>query len=525
MAAQAPKAPVSRESKRGVKNPLIYAGTIVVLVIVIIAFVFIPMGSGSSSLNGGTSISFGQYAGKSIAYGQGTYMAQQVQSLDAYMRQQGLNQDNYQLYAYQVYRGAFERTAIRLGVLDAVAKAGARVTEPWLDSQITKLSQFQENGAFSAELWQKAGLTKQLSVRSDIRDGTLYQTYFNDALGLKPSSKELAFVKDMAKDQRTIQYVAYPLSAYPDSEVAAWGKANPAIFRSLSLSRVTITSSENDALKLLKNVKSGATTFEEVAKASSKDAEAQKGGAMGAKYFHEIQSELAVKADADKLAALKQGELSPVLKTAAGAWAFYRADAVPADADFGKAEVVSQVRDYMARSERGAIEDWLAAKAKEVSSAGGAGFEAAAKKAGLAVKSAGPFPVNYGDLSVYISEYGQSAPIFKSIDGDASPELAGASTDEKFLTSVFSLPGGSVSEPSVLGDYVVVFKVKDASEAKEEDLAGVDYLYPYYYQGKASPQVRDLFMTSKKLKDDFGKVFFKHFYSSGSSSSGASKQS
>ena len=34
MAAQAPKAPESRETKRGIKNPFIYAGTIVVLVIV-----------------------------------------------------------------------------------------------------------------------------------------------------------------------------------------------------------------------------------------------------------------------------------------------------------------------------------------------------------------------------------------------------------------------------------------------------------------------------------------------------------
>jgi peptidyl-prolyl cis-trans isomerase D len=528
MAAQAPKTPKAtqnREPKRGIKNPAIYVGTIVVLVIVVIAFVFLPMGSGSSSISSGRSVSFGQYAGKSIDYGQGTYMAGQVQNLDEYMRQQGLTQDNYQLYAYQVYRGAFERAAIRMAVLDAVKTSGVRVTEPWLDVQITKLAQFQENGAFSAQLYQKAGFSKQMSIRNDLRDGTMYQTYYNDIMGLKSSSKERQFIKEMAKDQRTVQYAAYPLSAYPDSEVAAWGKANAALFRSLSLSRVTITASEADALKLLKNVKSGAATFEDVAKASSKDADAQKGGAMGAKYFHEIQSELAVKADADKLVALKKGELSPVLKTTAGAWAFYRADADAAEADIGKAEVVAHVRDYMTRSERGAIEDWLVAKAKELSSAGGAGFEAAAKKAGLVVKTAGPFPINFGDFSVYISEYNQSAPIFKAVEGSETPELAGAAANEKFLTAAFSLASGAVSEPLVLGDYAIVLKVKDASPAKDEDLAGVDYLYPYFYQSKFPADVRNLFMTNKKLKDNFSKTFFKYFYNPSATSSGSSKES
>jgi len=524
MAAQAPKAPVSRESKRGIKNPFIYAGTIVVLIIVVIAFVFLPMGTGSS-MGSGRSISFGQFAGKSIDYGQNTYMAQQVQQLDSAMRQQGLNQDNYQLYAYQVYRGAFERTVIHTAVLDAVKRSGGRVTDSWLDVQVTKLSQFQENGAFSAELYQKAGLSKQLAIRADLREGTMYDSYFNDTLGLKASSKEVAFVKEMARDQRTVQYAAFPLSAYPDSEVAAWGKANSGLFRSLSLSRVTITSSEADALKLLKNVKSSATTFEEVAKASSKDANAQKGGAMGTKYFHEISSDLAVKADADKIVALKQGELSPVFKTSAGAWAFYRADAATAEADFSNAEVVAQVREYMTRSERGAIEDWLVAKAKEISAAGGAGFEAAAKKAGLVVKSAGPFPVNYGDLSVYISEYGQSAPLFKSVESEGAPELGGASTSEQFLTAVFSLAPGAVSDPLVLGDYAVVLKVKEAAAAKDEDLGGIDLFYPYYYRSKLTNQVRGLFMESPRLKDNFGKVFFKYFYSAGSSSSGSSKES
>ena len=85
MASQTPKVPLkgdSREPKKGIKNPTIYAGTIVVLVIVVIAFIFVPMGGGSASLvsGNGRSLDFGNYAGKPVVYSQDSYMYDQVES-------------------------------------------------------------------------------------------------------------------------------------------------------------------------------------------------------------------------------------------------------------------------------------------------------------------------------------------------------------------------------------------------------------------------------------------------------------
>jgi hypothetical protein len=514
MATPTPKVPVKtepKEIKRGIKNPFIYGGTIVVLVIVVIAFVFVPMsgGSGSSVSGNGNSLDFGSYAGKPIQYSQGSYMALQVRDLNDRMRQQGLNEENYQLFAFQVYRNAFERTLIRVGAIDSVKRAGGTVTEAWLDTKVAANAEFQENGKFSAQKYHDATLAEKLRIRDQIRDDSLYQTYFSDVLGVTPSSKEVAFVKEMAKETRTVQYAAYPLSSFPDTEVAAWGKAHPEPFRTLKLSRVTLTSNEADAKKLLSNITEKKTTFEEAAKASSKDAFAQKGGAEGPKYFNELEKELVSKDDAAKLATLKVGELSPVFKTAAGAWAFFRADSEVAPIDLTQATAMAAVRDHMNRNERGAIEDWAVAKAKDISGAGGAGFEAAAKKAGLAVKSAGPFPINFGDLTVSI--YGQSAPLFKSVGTPENTELSGASTSEKFLTTAFSTAIGAVAEPFILGDYALVLKVKEAGTAKEEETGAISFYYPYFFQSKLSSEVRDVFAKSPLLKDNFNEIFFKYF--------------
>jgi peptidyl-prolyl cis-trans isomerase D len=514
MASQTPKIPAKsepRETKRGIKNPGIYAGTIVVLVIVVIAFVFMPMGGGSgSAISGnGRSLDFGSYAGRPIQYSQGSYMALQVRDLNDRMRQQGLNEENYKLFAYQVYRGAFERTLLRMAAIDAVKKAGGSVTEAWLDSKVAESPAFQENGKFSAQRYHDATLAEKLRERDQIREDTLYQTYFGDVMSVAPSSKEVAFVKEMAKEMRTVQYAAYPLSNFPDAEVAAWGKTHADLFRSLELSRVTLTSSEADAKQLLQNIVEKKTTFAEAAKASSKDAYAQKGGAEGPKYFNELAKELAGKDDAAKLVALKVGELSPVLKTAAGAWAFFKADAAVVPADLSQGAVLASVRDYMSRNERGVIEDWAIAKSKELSAAGGAGFESAAKKAGLSVRSAGPFPINYGDLTVSI--YGQTTPLFKSVAPAGNPDLSGASTSEKFLTAAFSTAPNAVAEPFILGDNVLVIKAKETSTAKDSETGAVAFYYPYFFQSKASSEVRDLFMKSPRLKDNFSAIFFKYF--------------
>ncbi len=516
MASQTPKVPLkgdSREPKKGIKNPTIYAGTIVVLVIVVIAFIFVPMGGGSASLvsGNGRSLDFGNYAGKPVVYSQDSYMYDQVRELNDRYRQQGVTQENYQLLAYQVYRGAFERTILRMAAIDAATKAGASVTEDWLDTKVAASPAFQENGKFSPQRYHDATLSAKLTVRNQIRDDSLYQAYFSDVLSVGPSSKEVAFIKDMAKDTRTVEYMAYPTSAYPDSEVALWGKAHADLFRSLSLSSITVTSSQADAQKLLDNVKSKKTTFENAAKASSKDAYAQKGGAAGPQYFNEISSRLASKDDAEKLASLKSGELSPVYKTAAGAWAFYRADADVAPADFGQAPVVASVRDYMSRRERGAMEDWAIAKAKEIVAAGGPGFEAAAKKAGYPVKTVGPFPINYGDMTVYLPSFGQSMPLFKAVAPSDNPDLSGAATSEKFLTAAFSLSPGAVSEPFVLGDKVLALKLRETVATKNDESGMIEYIYPSFFATSAQTEARDLFMKGPLLSDNFSKVFFKYF--------------
>ncbi|MHB0897364.1 MAG: SurA N-terminal domain-containing protein [Spirochaetales bacterium] len=496
-------------SKRGVKNPFLYGGTIVILIITVIAFVFIPSvggGLGSSS----SAPKFGSWSGKPITYTPGSYFANQVAQINDYLKQQGLSEQNFQLYAYQVWRMAFQSTAIRIGIMDAVQKSGFKVTDKGLDEAMAENAAFQQDGKFSIEKYNAMSMSARLSLRSSTKEDLLVRRYYEDLYTIAPSTAEIDFVASMTKPQREISYAFIPLANFPAEEVVAWGNKNADLFRSLGVSRITVTSSESDAKKILQQVKENKLSFEDAAKSQSKDAYADKGGDAGNVLYYVFAEGFLAKDDAAKVAALKKGEISDVYKIADKAWAFFKVNTELSAPDFAKQATLDEVKAYLNDKERGTLESWAIAKANTVvGSADGAQFASAAKKAGLAVKSAGPFIINIGNPTFYA--YNQQIPLMQTPFANSDPDLQAAEQDEAFMTELFSLPKGKVSKPLVVGNNVMIFSVTGDKEATADDTAMVKFAYPYFHQQTIDTQTRNTFLKSKQLKDEFNTTFFKIF--------------
>ena len=505
-----------KPAKRGVKNPFVYGGTIVILIITVIAFVFIPSiggGMGSSS----QSPTFGSWAGKPITYTSGSYFASQVAQINDYLRQQGLSEQNFQLYAYQVRSMAFQSAAIRTAVIETVKDSGFRLTEKGLDEAIATLPEFQEDGKFSIEKYNKSASATRLTLRKNTKEDYTVRRYYEDLYTLAPSSAEIAFVASMAKPQRTISYAALPLADYPAEEVAAWGNKNADLFKTLEVSRVTVTSSEADAKKILAQVKENKLSFEDAAKSHSQDAYADKGGDAGTVYYYTFAEGFANKDDAAKVAALPKGEVSDVYKIADKAWSFFKVNGELVMPDFGKQATLDEVRFYINDKEKGTLESWAIAKANTlISSVDGTKFQNAAKQAGLSVKSAGPFIVNAGNPTFYA--YNQQIPLLQTPFQNSDPALQAAEQDEAFMTELFTQTKGKVSKPLVVGDNVIVFAVTEDKEASDDDTVMVKFAYPYFHQQTIDTQTRDTFLKSKKFKDEFSTTFFKIFKTSSTAS-------
>jgi parvulin-like peptidyl-prolyl isomerase len=488
--------------KRGIKNPFIYAGTVVFLVVVIVAFVFFPTSTGAS---GGGTLTFGSFAGKPISYTQGSYMVREVQAISEANPSSDDSELGNQMRNYQIYRQAFELAAVHEGILDAVRTAGLVIPDQIIDRKILTLGQFQENGAFSTRLYRQMGTSQRLDLRTQLKDDILVQTYANPVYNIKPSSKELEFLGSMAKDTRTVEYALFPLSSFPDSEVLSWAQSNSTLFKRLKLSRITMA--KESELKALRAKIEGGLAFADAAKKSSTDSWATQGGDMGLRFFHELQDELSVKTDADAVSALQKSGLSSVLKTSSGAFALYKLEDAAKPADFADPAVLADARSRIMGIEHAKAEDWALAKAKAFAALPAADFAANARRESVEVKSVGPFSLDYGNLTLNL--YGQSAPLFTPIPTSGAPELASASRSEKFLTAAFGLAPGAVSEPLILGENVLVLKVKEAVSTPDSGMLA--FYYPYLMKQKIDEDVKANFLASPKFKDDFSKVYLKYF--------------
>jgi len=495
--------------KKTIKNPFVYIGTIIILVLTIIAFVLIPSISSGTSASGKIP-SFGSWNGNPIQYTSGSYFAEQVSQINDYLRQQGLDETQSQLYAYQVWRLAYQNTVIRTAILDSAKRSGMKISEETIDEEVSKNSQFQVDGKFSLEKYNSTSAATRLSIRNRIREDMLIQNYYNDLMSASPSTAEIEFVASMAKPQRAIQYVNISYADFPAEETLEWAKSHESLFRTIGLSKITISTSEKDAKKVLAQIKANSLSFEDAAKSHSKDIYADKGGDMGTRTFYDLKSEFLDEKDAENLMSLKKGEISPVYKQTGNTWAFYQINSESSPPDFSKQSVLDEVKSYIFDKEKSVLESWALAKANEFKAETmNTSFESAAKITGLQVKSAGPFILNYGNPGFYF--YGQQISLFQEPYRSLDTDLVGAVENETFLTTLFSTPKDAVSEPVLLDASVVVMKVTEDSEASDQEASYTKFSYPYFFQTAMENHIRNSILSSEKFKDNFNTTFAKLF--------------
>lgn len=477
----------------------LYIGTIALLVITVVAFVFVPA-MGSMGSRG--ELTFGTLNGKPISFVQGGYFSDQVKQVKAQYESQGYRDTGDQFFVYQVWRRAFENTAVHMYLLDSAKRVGMAVSDSYIDGAILENQIFMENGAFSKRKYREASATMKLALRKNIEVDTLKNRYLSDSVSFIPSKAEVDFLKSIARSRRVVEYVAIPFSSYPEAELLAYAKAHPESFRRVRLSKVTISSSQKDAGQVLAKVKNGSLSFEEAAKNHSKDSYGAKGGDMGSRFIWELKDELSNSSDLDAVLALARGEVSAVYGTLSGAWSFYRVDEPSVEPDYTSAELVKSVSNYLNRNEKGRIEDWAVATASSFASAARPDFAAAARARGYAVKETQPFPLNYGNaLDIgYFSLLG-------SLETENLPELRGADTSEGFLSAAFSLQAGEVSSPVVLNDQALVLRVKEIKTMEDQELALLEAYYRTVLQQGVSNELATSILASPSLKDDFINAF------------------
>lgn len=487
--------------KRHESHPLLYGFSVVVLVVVVVTFVL--AGPGGPLSRGGAggygSLVFGSYDGHDITYYPGSYFAQQVEAI----ANQNKGSQDPEATRQAVWYQAFLATAQHVAMLVQAGTAGVVVTDDAVDrALLTYPGYLDENGKFSEARYNAASTSDKASTRKLTRENQIQNIFLSDvAGGIKQGSKESQFVTDMAKAERSFSFVSWPFTSFPTEEVRKYGEANKSRFVKIKLSRILVKSSESDAQQIRRKITDKTSTFDELAKTYSKDAFADKGGDMGWRYAYDLEADFEAKDTAQKVLALKSGEVSDVLKGSFG-WMVYRCDSDAVEADFSNPAVLDDVRKYLTTYEKGKIEDYFSGQAAQLQRrAETESLEAAARQAGVTLATLQPFPINLSSVFSF-------APL-KAVPDTATPTSAQYSED--FFFRAFSLGKDQVSAPIILDDQVLLLKLKSEQQLPDSMANLLSSWLAYVANQSLQSDLGSTLMAPDKLKDDFVTAYSQNF--------------
>ncbi len=479
------------------KHPFLWGFSIAILFLIVITFIGAPLFRGL--LKTGGEIIFGEYDGKDIKYTGNNYFSRQLDAFVQKYQNSGNSNANSQAQLYQVWKSAFDTTVYHIAILDSAKKSGLHISEHRIDKALTQYGPYMDNGKFSPELYKATPNSEKFATRQLYREELIQQQYLSDVQSTIASSKEKLFIKKMSSPERNFKFVSFSFNTYPVSEVKAYGKKNEKLFSKININRISLKNDKKAAETIYKQLKANPSQFEDLAQNHSIDIYADKGGDMGWVNYHSLESDFSNHKDLDSLFALKDGELSSLIKTPYG-YSIYRCNNKAVKPDFTSKETIKDARNYLLTTEKGKVEDYFVAQAQKlIKQTKTSGFEKAGEDAGLTFHLTDYFPINYGN-SYFMKQ-------IKTIDN--SKDFDAVATDERALKELFSIKKNELTTPILLDNCVIVAKMLNEKTVDPKKLSFIDTYYSYLVNQFRQEALYKMFLTSDKLKNNFLPVFSK----------------
>ena len=504
------------------KNKLLWIGSVIILVLSV--FTFIVFGVGTeifTALFGKKLPAFGSYNGKPIKYEQGTYFANTVAQ---YVENNGKS-SSASTY-FNAFRYAFNHTVFTMMIEEEVKKSGYKV--PTSAEDRIMVSYFSDENGYSPKLYKQASDSYKDTLRKDISESLFRSRYMEDLFGssdavgsdtlygLKVSDSEKNFLATVENETRAFNLVSFNIRDLPNEEVVKFGKEHSDLFTKYDLSVLSFDTKEN-AEAALKQIKANEITFEDALTLDTATKYYREdNGKLTNTYSYQIDA--IVKPSDDDTAknaqnaikALKKNEFSDVIEMRNG-FSIFRGDGKSVAMDFEGSININDVASYIKTYEASYMQDYYMNIAKnfvtEASRTIARGsedeeedspFDAACDKFELVKTEVPAFPLNYGNSS-----------LFTNLPSSVSA-LAGASTNEAFLKTAFTMKENEVSEPIVLGNNIVVLQLTKIDQNAE--VANTDS-YESESINYDLNALQTAVLNSDKIVNNVDTVYFKNFMS------------
>jgi hypothetical protein len=496
----------SEIAKKFKQNPGIYIGSVVILVLVVVTFIGGDFLSGGGL--GGTvpDFTFGYYDNVPISFVHGNFFSQNYEHLARVYQSQGADVNDFRIAA-QIWRQAFEGAVAHTAILQIMKRSNYTVSDRIVNREVARLPIFQEYGRFSPTLYRQASESTRLTLWRQEQERLTKMMFLSDFAALMIPDGEAEFIANMASPVRTFEMVSFRIDNFPNSEYLSFAQENQELFNSIHMSRITVTSGEREARRILASINDGTTTFEDAARNHSQDSYADRGGDMGNRFVFELNREIPSAVEREIIYALGRGEISDIISTVDG-WTFFRIENELFAPNFGDELVMERVRSYVRSFQRGRMEDWAINQAREFNQdVIESGLDDAARWWRLERQSFGPLSINFGSTDIFLSLDSFSIP------GFSSQELSVLARNENFWRTAFITTQVNMpSEPLVHGNNVFVFIPIEETAADESQIENIALAYRSWWLNHVTQRtMQEYFLRNReKMTDLFWEAYFRY---------------
>ncbi len=475
------------KKKHLTKKPVFYFFAVIIIIIIAVSFIGGPLLG--KFLGGGNKTVYGSYAGKEIALFNSisNYFFQKnrinsisyEQTLEFYREYYFVNlseqevSDFEQRLLIELWNSSFNDTVLHRAIMHEAEKSGIIITENRIIESFFEFGHYiDQNGDYDPRIYSVTNKADRIEYQKIQLEQLIDMQYNEDietAATLGMSENEKNFIMNMAVTERKFSFVTYDFDNYPLEQIIAYASENLDKFKKIQLSRITITSSREEAEKVRNLAINGEMSFEDLAREYSDigDFYKDKGGDMGWQYAYDLDFIFNSEETVNKILDLSEGQISneiyEIELVAAKSWVFYRANSYVNDPDPSDTELITEIKEYISLKDQNVIETYYMEQAEEFKlRAEEVGFSQAALEFDLyPAKETNYFPINYGNIY-----QGKSI----TVNGEASEVLSSVSNNEYFYEELFSLREGDISEPIVLSNHLIIVKMIDERTAPAEDM-------------------------------------------------------
>ena len=496
---------MKKEGHKPVLKTFLSVGSVIILVLAAVSFIVIPaMLPGSQR----QLPPVGSYRGTKIEYTTGSYFANAVDYYDREEREQlkKQNKSSNGGFSFNTFNQAFRDAVLMAAFTDEVKRSGYVAPASLVERSMLMLRYFQnENGEYSAKIYRDTPDSRKIEIQNETEKQLIFNRYSEDIAGIKVSDAEVQFVLNMNYPSRSFDAAFFSTSDYPKEEAAAFGKNHAELFKKYDLSVIT-TATEAEAKKVANRLQHNELVFSDAVSEYSTKQYSDENGVLNGRYHYQLKNIIKAEDKFKEITELAPGPISGAVETTTG-WSVFTCTGASENADFSDQSVVDTVYNYMTVYEAGTIEEYFINIAKDFSAqAAVKDFYEAAEAFNAQTATVPAFPINYGNTQ-----------LLNSIQFRLVPQLTGAQSNEKFLTTAFSLSEKEISEPLVVERNIVVLRLKNV-ETEDTEADVMRMFYSQYYNNYAAQSnaraVQSFFMASPHLKNNMLNVFFKYFMAS-----------